>query len=84
MLFRMMSSDIRCFVHIGAGCDSQMRIFLSPVLWANSLRRCFTTTFGDIVSAVTAFASSYDIYVIAGLVLGAGAWLVRKLVKAGR
>lgn len=51
---------------------------------ANFRRRCFTTTFSDIVTAVSTFAADYDIYVVAGLILGAGAWLVRKLVKAGR
>lgn len=56
----------------------------SVLCWANKIRRCATTTFGDIVTAVTTFAADYDIYVIAGLVLGGGAWLVRKLVKAGR
>jgi hypothetical protein len=45
---------------------------------------CYTTTFSDIVDAVTTFAANYDIYVVAGLILGAGAWLMRKLIKAGR
>lgn len=57
---------------------------LSSPARANINRRCVTTTFGDIVTAVSTFAADYDVYIVAGLVLGAGAWLVRKLVKAGR
>lgn len=42
------------------------------------------TTFQDIVDAVTAFTDVYSIYIIAGLVLGFGAWLLKRLVKSGR
>jgi hypothetical protein len=40
--------------------------------------------FGAVVTAVTAFAETYGVFVTAGLILGLGAWLLRKLVKTGR
>lgn len=41
-------------------------------------------TLAEITTAVTGFADSYAIYITAGLVLGFGVWLVKRLVKAGR
>jgi len=40
--------------------------------------------FSDIVTAVTDFTAAYDIYIVAGLVLGFGVWALKRLVKAGR
>lgn len=41
-------------------------------------------TFGDVLTAVTGFVGDWSIFIIAGLVVGLGSSLLRRLVKAGR
>lgn len=41
-------------------------------------------TLADIITAVTGFADAYAIYITAGLVLGFGVYVVKRLLKAGR
>jgi hypothetical protein len=38
----------------------------------------------DVLSAVTSFVNDWSIFIVAGLVVGLGSSLLRRLIKSGR
>jgi uncharacterized membrane protein (Fun14 family) len=42
------------------------------------------TTSAEIVTAVTAFITDYEVYIAAGLILGFATWAVKRFIKFGR
>jgi hypothetical protein len=41
-------------------------------------------TLTDVLTAVTSFVSNWSIFIVAGLVVGLGSTLLRRLIRAGR
>lgn len=41
-------------------------------------------TLTDVLTAVTSFVNDWSIFIVAGLVVGLGSTLLRRLIRAGR